>query len=61
MVTESLTLLQILSLHLRISRKGEKSVTNNEAPHSLTKLGMLSSASPYVIHTELNEVPNFNV
>jgi len=47
-VTESLTLLQISSLHLRISRNGEKSVTKSEAPHSLRNVGTVSSASPYI-------------
>lgn len=47
-VTESLTFLQILSLQVLISRNGEKSVTNKDAPHSLTKFGIVSSASPYM-------------
>lgn len=47
MVTESLTLLQISSWHVRNCLRGEKSVTKSEAPESFKNAGIVSSASPY--------------
>ena len=45
-LNDSSILLQISSLHLRTSQKGEKSVTRSEAPHSVMKFGIVCSASP---------------